>query len=63
MKPPPSAPPLLRAYECKSCHRAGSEPEHGCSASTIPSALARAAGLWQHHDFDLNLIIRTKGSA
>ena len=50
------------AYECKSCHRAGSEPEPRLFSFNNPfGACPRCQGFGNTMDFDLNLIIPDKG--
>jgi excinuclease ABC subunit A len=50
------------AYECKSCHRAGREPEPRLFSFNNPfGACPRCQGFGNTMDFDLNLIIPDKG--
>ncbi len=50
------------AYECKSCHRPGSEPEPRLFSFNNPfGACPRCQGFGNTVDFDLNLVIPDKG--
>jgi excinuclease ABC subunit A len=50
------------SYECKSCHRAGREPEPRLFSFNNPfGACPRCQGFGNTMDFDLNLIIPDKG--
>jgi excinuclease ABC subunit A len=50
------------AFECKSCHRPGKEPEPRLFSFNNPfGACPRCQGFGNTVDFDLNLVIPDKG--